>query len=122
MSHSDQESSSIVEATNHPTAESSSIAYDERDETQATCDVLCSLGASSYSHDMPSNAYMDDGTDSSCGEKQGQGGKGKGTACPKQHQLPMFLSSKCKFRVFCRPNVTTKSPPMTVKTVACYLQ
>lgn len=69
MSHSDQESSSVAEATNPPTADSAMIAYDERDETQVTCDVLCSLGASSYSHDMPSNVYMDDGTDSSYGEK-----------------------------------------------------
>lgn len=83
-------------------------AYDERDETQATCDVLCSLGASSYSHDMSNNAYMDDGTDSSYGEKQGQG-KGKGAACPKQHQLPMFLSKTYHMIDRCDPSIATWS-------------
>ncbi len=88
----DQESSSVVEI---PTATdpSSSMAFkfEEKDETRETCDVLCSLGASPYAPDTSASVYMDDGTDSSYGERQGHG-KGKG--CSKQHQLPMFLSSK----------------------------
>lgn len=89
MGQSDQDSASVTEIQNPAPPDPAVPVFDEKDETRATCDVLCSLGASHFAPDASASAYMDDGTDSSCGEKQG---KGKG--CPKQHQLPMFLSSK----------------------------
>ena len=46
-------------------------------ETELTCDVLCSLSGSPEDEEQ------------AC-EKKGKKSKG----CPKQHQLPMFLSSK----------------------------
>ena len=61
------------------------ITAEEQEATRATCDVLCSLGAATSfaaaSDDLPVEC---DGM-----EKQR-----KGKSCPKQHQLPMFLSSK----------------------------
>lgn len=70
---------------------------EDEDTTKVTCDVLCSLSASSYSHGMQEDVM--DSPESSIheammvaipGEKQR-----KSKSCPKQHQLPMFLSSKC---------------------------
>jgi hypothetical protein len=81
---------------------------DEKSATQMTCDVLCSLGASSYPASSTGMMTMMD--DSPCGgdddcddeddmmyESMPDKRKSK-SSCPKQHQLPMFLSSEYKFR------------------------
>lgn len=68
-----------------------------KDETQATCDVLCSLGAAVAS--FPSGAeaatnFAEEAFDVTVMDKQRKSSK----TCPKQHQLPMFLSSKSSMR------------------------
>ena len=87
---------------------------DEQDATQLTCDVLCSLGAVA-SPSAPASAsaasnHTNNHNNNYChGNLAGipheamaldpnpctKGGKSPSlSACPKQHQLPMFLSSK----------------------------
>lgn len=62
---------------------------DHADATQMTCDVLCSLSTCSPSAPNSKEALFEEGE--MCDEKVYKSGiKG----CPKQHQLPMFLSSK----------------------------
>lgn len=64
-----------------------SSAADHCPTTKMTCDALCSLG---YSPPPPMHSSMldfDMSDEKSCSKKGGMG-------CPKQHQLPMFLSSK----------------------------
>jgi hypothetical protein len=63
---------------------------DNKDYTQMTCDVLCSLGGSS-SLPFADSAASDHSDDS--GRKPRQS-KSCPRTCPKQLQLPMFLSSK----------------------------
>mmetsp|Transcript_6558 Transcript_6558/g.10840 ORF Transcript_6558/g.10840 Transcript_6558/m.10840 type:complete len:110 (+) Transcript_6558:82-411(+) len=55
--------------------------------TTMTCEALCSLSyvPAAQMSDSPVHEF-----DFSPKEKQGK----KGMGCPKQHQLPMFLSSK----------------------------
>ena len=60
------------------------LSPDEKLDTQVTCDVLCSLSAS---YPQRSAAAEEDSTES--GRE-----KRKAKACPKQHQLPLFLSRK----------------------------
>ena len=82
---------------------------DEKAATQMTCDVLCSLsssyptprgGGGGCGSDSPEeesvNSFMCGG--GSCGSG-GEKRKGKSSSCPKQHQLPMFLSSTYFFRM-----------------------
>jgi hypothetical protein len=99
MNQTDQESSSPAPkaAAQQPAAaevaasvEEEQQQHENEDATRATCDVLCSLGSTAYAAGA-SNAviYQDDSTDCSYSDKPR-----KGKACPKQHQLPMFLSSK----------------------------
>jgi hypothetical protein len=95
MNEEDQESSpsAPAAAAQQPSAEVAASINDdhENEATRVTCDVLCSLGSTSYA-DAPESshaAYQDDSTECSYGDKPR-----KGKACPKQHQLPMFLSSK----------------------------
>jgi hypothetical protein len=81
-----------VAASSCPTAEEF-YSPEDKNDTQVTCDVLCSLSAS-YPAGMESMAGMEcmESPESSItggGEKR----KSK-SSCPKQHQLPMFLSSK----------------------------
>jgi hypothetical protein len=65
---------------------------EEEEATQMTCDVLCSLGASYAS---PGANGMDDySPESSINGSFSEGKRKGGKSCPKQHQLPMFLSSK----------------------------
>jgi len=62
----------------------------EKQEAQLTCDVLCSLSASSKAfnsgHDTPQAGSP---VPSAC-----SGSRKCDKECPKQLQLPMFLSSK----------------------------
>ena len=83
---------------------------DEQDATQLTCDVLCSLGAVASPSAPASTASNHNHNNNYChGNLAGipheamaldpnpctKGGKSPSlSACPKQHQLPMFLSSK----------------------------
>jgi hypothetical protein len=80
---------------------------DEQNATQVTCDVLCSLGAAAAGGVPTFFDTCDDSPEPSinggdCKRKSG------GKTCPKQHQLPMFLSSKFSFiivtidRSYCR--------------------
>lgn len=86
-------SSSIAPSTGENVDNSNQCCVaDDPDETRETCDVLCSLGgggaASSYSasaHSPASSTMQEDGTELPKSNKK---------TCPKQHQLPMFLSSK----------------------------
>lgn len=62
---------------------------DNEEETQMTCDVLCALGSSSPQ--LPLSMRSDSPTSMEWpAEAQRKGSK----TCPKQLQLPMFLSSK----------------------------
>jgi hypothetical protein len=62
---------------------------DNEEETQMTCDVLCALGSSSPQ--IPCSMRSDSPTSMEWpAEAQRKGSK----QCPKQLQLPMFLSSK----------------------------
>jgi hypothetical protein len=62
---------------------------DNEEETQMTCDVLCALGSSSPQ--LPCSMRSDSPTSMEWpAEAQRKGSK----QCPKQLQLPMFLSSK----------------------------
>ena len=69
------------------TAESEAfISPEEKRDTEVTCDVLCSLSA----------AYPQS-SDATTAEAPAAGAvkeKRKAKSCPKQHQLPLFLSSK----------------------------
>lgn len=77
---------------------------DEKSATQMTCDVLCSLGASSYPASSTGMMMMMEdspcGGDDDCEDEDdmmyesmpGEKRKSK-PSCSKQHQLPMFLSS-----------------------------
>jgi hypothetical protein len=85
-----------VAPSSSPTAEEF-YSPEDKNDTQVTCDVLCSLSAS-YPAGMESMAGMEcmespESSITGCGEKR----KSKST-CPKQHQLPMFLSSKLALR------------------------
>ena len=65
----------------------------EKSDAELTCDVLCSLGnecggGGGVPADMSSVACSES---EASAEKQS---KTTNRACPKQHQLPMFLSSK----------------------------
>ena len=60
------------------------LSPEEKLDTQVTCDVLCSLSAS---YPQRSAAAEEPATEA-VREKR------KPKACPKQHQLPLFLSSK----------------------------
>lgn len=85
--NSDKEATAEAPTAREPAA-AVTAEEQEKEDTRATCDVLCSLGAAaSYSPEHSSNDYGDD--DCSYGERPR-----KHKACPKQHQLPMFLSSK----------------------------
>jgi hypothetical protein len=69
----------------------------EQSDTQVTCDVLCSLGAS-----YDPGRLETESPDCSVSEMtHSTGEKRKSKGCPKQHQLPMFLSSKFHFQ--CHP-------------------
>jgi hypothetical protein len=86
------DSPAAVAPSSSPTAEEF-YSPEDKNDTQVTCDVLCSLSAS-YPAGMDSLAGMEcmespESSITGCGEKR----KSKST-CPKQHQLPMFLSSK----------------------------
>ena len=63
---------------------------DQADVTQMTCDVLCSLGTCSPVTPNCKEALFEEGE--MCDEKAH---KSSIKGCLKQHQLPMFLSSKC---------------------------
>jgi hypothetical protein len=64
---------------------------EEEEATQMTCDVLCSLGASYASG---ANGMDDYSPESSINGSFSEGKRKGGKSCPKQHQLPMFLSSE----------------------------
>jgi hypothetical protein len=64
---------------------------EDNEVTQMTCDVLCSLGSSP----QPPCSMRCDSPVSMEGLSESQGNSSK--TCPKQLQLPMFLSSKFKF-------------------------
>jgi hypothetical protein len=62
---------------------------DNEEDTQMTCDVLCALGSSSPQ--LPLSMRSDSPVSMEWpSESQRKGSK----TCPKQLQLPMFLSSK----------------------------
>ena len=61
------------------------ISAEEKRDTQVTCDVLCSLSAA-----YPQRSDANDGAPAAEAVKE----KRKPKTCPKQHQLPLFLSSK----------------------------
>lgn len=66
--------------------------FEEENCAQAlTCDVLCSLGTSS-----PQSCNAGSGDNFLNASANGNDNKGRKSnkACPKQHQLPMFLSSE----------------------------
>eukprot|EP00541_Cyclophora_tenuis_P014749 CAMPEP_0116557542 /NCGR_PEP_ID=MMETSP0397-20121206/9299_1 /TAXON_ID=216820 /ORGANISM="Cyclophora tenuis, Strain ECT3854" /LENGTH=370 /DNA_ID=CAMNT_0004083013 /DNA_START=117 /DNA_END=1229 /DNA_ORIENTATION=- len=71
-------------------------------ETKMTCDALCSL---SYTTPHLNSSSSDFSTFS---EKQPRRGGSKG--CPKQHQLPMFLSKTYHMIDRCDPSIATWSP------------
>lgn len=58
------------------------LSPDEKRDTQVTCDVLCSLSAA-----YPQGSASDSSSNAGVSEKP------KSKTCPKQHQLPLFLSS-----------------------------
>jgi hypothetical protein len=80
-------------------------ANNHEDATLMTCDVLCSLGAvagppfamdSAASSACASMTYAADDGFANCESECPRGGQSAAlSGCPKQHQLPMFLSSKC---------------------------
>jgi hypothetical protein len=79
---------------------------DNEEETQLTCDVLCALGSSSpqLPCDMRSDSPVSMEWPS---ESQRKGSK----TCPKQLQLPMFLSSKLdKADHSCQASIIRSSP------------
>mmetsp|Transcript_73701 Transcript_73701/g.206925 ORF Transcript_73701/g.206925 Transcript_73701/m.206925 type:complete len:364 (+) Transcript_73701:157-1248(+) len=110
MNQTDEETCSAPTsaAQQPPAAAAASIGEhpDEHEEaTRATCDVLCSLGSTSYApEDSHSAAYQDDSTECSYGDKPR-----KGKACPKQHQLPMFLSKTYHMIDRCDSTIATWS-------------
>jgi hypothetical protein len=61
------------------------LSLDEKNDTQVTCDVLCSLSAA-YPQG-PLAPCSDSSSNTGVSEKR------KSKSCPKQHQLPLFLSS-----------------------------
>lgn len=63
---------------------------DENFETKMTCDALCSLSSSPPCPEMESSEC--EGNEEK--EKKRKRSKSCLSACPKQLQLPMFLSSK----------------------------
>ena len=68
------------------------LTAEEKRDTQVTCDVLCSLSSgfsnrSDFDHDHDHDDEESEATDT-VHEKR------KSKSCPKQHQLPLFLSSK----------------------------
>jgi hypothetical protein len=96
--------SSLADVERTPAPPARMTPDDEKSETQMTCDVLCSLGASSYPASSTGMMMMDGspcGGDDDCEDEDdmmyesmpGEKRKSK-SSCPKQHQLPMFLSSK----------------------------
>jgi len=70
---------------------------EEDNATQVTCDVLCSL-SSSYGPPLDSEEATCPGMD-----------KHKSKTCPKQHQLPMFLSKTYHMIDRCDPTIATWS-------------
>lgn len=75
---------------------------DEKVATQMTCEMLCSLGGSCSS---PQRGKSDSSTEGSR--------KKSGKSCPKQLQLPMFLSSKLLLNQ--RPTVPCRSSFMALQ-------
>lgn len=68
----------------------------EIDETQLTCDALCSLSSTLISNSM--SPEMANGI---CAARKRKNGKESDHTCSKQLQLPMFLTSKFgEFSVF----------------------
>jgi hypothetical protein len=94
-------STSAAATTAAAEADEEITPQEEEEATQMTCDVLCSLGASYAS---PGANGMDDySPESSINGSISEGKRKGGKSCPKQHQLPMFLSSKSGLvRVFRR--------------------
>jgi len=86
------------EAAEEAAARDSSDGGTHKDATLLTCDVLCSLSGSSPPHSE--EACLEE----VC-EKKGKKGKG----CPKQHQLPMFLSKTYHMIDRCDPEIATWS-------------
>lgn len=81
---SDDTSGSSQTAGDEQDRQSQSEAFISPEDTQVTCDVLCSLSASYPQH----SAAAEDSSVETVREKK------KSKSCPKHHQLPLFLSSK----------------------------
>ncbi|CAJ1966118.1 unnamed protein product [Cylindrotheca closterium] len=75
------------------------LSPEEKLDTQVTCDVLCSLSAS-----YPQRSAAAEETSSEIG-----GEKRKAKTCPKQHQLPLFLSKTYHMIDRCDPEIATWS-------------
>lgn len=77
------------------------LSPEEKLDTQVTCDVLCSLSAS-YPQRSAASA-----SDESSAEVARE--KRKSKACPKQHQLPLFLSKTYHMIDRCDPEIASWS-------------
>mmetsp|Transcript_16915 Transcript_16915/g.41202 ORF Transcript_16915/g.41202 Transcript_16915/m.41202 type:complete len:322 (+) Transcript_16915:78-1043(+) len=75
------------------------LSPEEKRDTQVTCDVLCSLSASYPQR----SAAAEDLSSEVVREKR------KPKACPKQHQLPLFLSKTYHMIDRCDPEIATWS-------------
>jgi len=78
----------------------SMLSPQENRDTQVTCDVLCSLSATTYPQ---SSAVTETATTEVVREVK------KPNACPKQHQLPLFLSKTYHMIDRCDPEIATWS-------------
>jgi hypothetical protein len=113
---------SSVQEAQPSTSQSASVSSDPENcpTTTMTCEALCSLSyvPPAQMNDLEIREFDFSPTGKEKGGKQGMG-------CPKQHQLPMFLSSKsdfCKccsiFQVFA-PIVEGPSMPDVLMLVSC---
>lgn len=75
------------------------LSAEEKRDTQVTCDVLCSL----------SSAYPQRSAAAEAPAAEPVREKRKPKACPKQHQLPLFLSKTYHMIDRCDPEIATWS-------------
>ena len=83
-----------------PPALACCVDDDEKAATQMTCDVLCSLSSSypapACRDGSPAESPVTEFIKNGCSTEKRKASKSS-SSCPKQHQLPMFLSSECFF-------------------------
>jgi hypothetical protein len=93
-----------IESAKMPAVDDDILSPQEKNDAQVTCDVLCSLSTVSPQPALAASECAELSLD--CGMP---GEKRKAKTCPKQHQLPMFLSKTYHMIDRCDPTIATWS-------------